>query len=990
MNELRRSDMLATMWAQSGDSGSAYMSASNAENDGLATSTEQAGQETFKALATEKNPTTNMETKDCDSEDRHALIKNAGDDHVTGPPESGAGLQIPGSGSAHAPASVRSPLHAHNDAHRAAYPLQHDMSNDRDTPDAQKVAAVKKSPAMDVVDCRANEHAAETTMEAQHPTTAPEMPATSDVRTHSRDRNEAEDRLAGFGIWREEDGDKVVALRTDDEGENQPFAAMSSAKQVEAVVGKHLEEQRSDNERQNRELLKQARLSVNNQPRHTKTSAKTKSTFSFANLKPLPLPPTCEDSRQSGAGSSAKAKNSFSFANLKPLKLLPDDKASRQSGAVKMISETFHPGGKSTKKTLVVQPTIITPKDDMPEYSYAVSIRNNFLAPNSTTLQHWPYFGDNFDYDEVEGLGEQYSLDVKDRPLKLLRLSQAEKYHPYADAALRELGLEWEDVIAFLLEAHPDVGNDPDALRALERRSESTAEEFCREHKRTAKVLSVLQPSTPDKLGKAAMLCDFFHKMAGLSLWHVARKYLFRSTPKDPVSDGNTLLDEMTCRVCLRFACPYHGEIEEWQESDDSDEEEGSNTEKKKRAITTDIVNPPNVNHRTRVAFSSYTDLPSAQDSDISIRKERRTLHYWEKNYKHSAEDRGPFYPCHHPGQSCRECDPDLCATCGVVEVLDPPNRYRDDLFNGRCRNAGIQLGVPKFTLLGNSGVHGFGLYVGEDVKQHEFVGEYKGEVITKNEAERRGAVYKHQKLSYLFSLNATQEIDSTYFGNKTRYINHAGPGKFNLYPRILLVNTVHRIALFAKRNITKGEELLFDYGPQFPDEELGGKSAYQPHVRNSDVVQQFWEVEHAEDATGLRRARKAAKSAVKGRSRKVEDGADGKVDKRRGGARGAGAGRKKTRVEATKLEDDDQRAQADDHISAGDRLAAFNVIDETGDDGVIMDVVQGAEEDEDDFEPEESGGEVSDESDESGAMLKRPAARGRQARRGNTGRKIK
>ncbi|EMC94728.1 hypothetical protein BAUCODRAFT_50187, partial [Baudoinia panamericana UAMH 10762] len=159
-----------------------------------------------------------------------------------------------------------------------------------------------------------------------------------------------------------------------------------------------------------------------------------------------------------------------------------------------------------------------------------------------------------------------------------------------------------------------------------------------------------------------------------------------------------------------------------------------------------------------------------------------------------------------------RECDPDLCGSCGVTEVLDPVYRYNKAVQKTRCCNASIQRGVPKRTLLGDSGVHGLGLYAGEDIKEHEFVGEYKGEVITREEAERRGAVYHHQNLSYLFSLNATQEIDSTYFGNKIRFINHARYGKQNLYPRIFFVNTVHRIALFAAKDISSGQELLFDY----------------------------------------------------------------------------------------------------------------------------------------------------------------------------------
>jgi hypothetical protein len=196
-------------------------------------------------------------------------------------------------------------------------------------------------------------------------------------------------------------------------------------------------------------------------------------------------------------------------------------------------------------------------------------------------------------------------------------------------------------------------------------------------------------------------------------------------------------------------------------------------------------------------------------------------------------------------------------------------HRPHDTILSGRCNNANIQRGVAKRTLLGTSMVHGFGLYAGQKIVEHDFVGEYKGEIITKSESDRRAAVYEHQKLSYLFSLNKTQEIDSTYFGNKVRFINHADSKKANLYPRIMLVNLVHRIGLFGSRHVKNGEELFFDYGPEFPDEQLGGVKASKkgstlkaaksaPRVRNSLLTREFFDVDYRQDALGNRRAVKA------------------------------------------------------------------------------------------------------------------------------------
>jgi SET domain-containing protein len=68
--------------------------------------------------------------------------------------------------------------------------------------------------------------------------------------------------------------------------------------------------------------------------------------------------------------------------------------------------------------------------------------------------------------------------------------------------------------------------------------------------------------------------------------------------------------------------------------------------------------------------------------------------------------------------------------------------------------NVHIQRNLPKRTILGHSEVQGFGLYAGEKIKAGSYLGEYKGEVITRGEAERRGAIYQHLKTNYLFSLN--------------------------------------------------------------------------------------------------------------------------------------------------------------------------------------------------------------------------------------------
>ena len=246
-----------------------------------------------------------------------------------------------------------------------------------------------------------------------------------------------------------------------------------------------------------------------------------------------------------------------------------------------------------------------------------------------------------------------------------------------------------------------------------------------------------------------------------------------------------------------------------------------------------------------------------------------RDLRYWlENSNTHLHDERAPFLPCSHDGPcenndncscykggiSCehfckcppdcgrrfrgckcrqsskacfnddrcdcfvlnRECDPWLCG-CGVLEVLDPANRHDENICRGKCKNAGLQRDVPKRTIKNHSEVQGWGLFAGEDIRAHEFIGEYKGEIISSAESDRRGTVYHHRGVEYLFKLNREQEIDSTRAGNKMRFINNSQkPRNINCFARKSLCAGVQRIGLYAKRDIKAGEEFFFHYG--YPD----------------------------------------------------------------------------------------------------------------------------------------------------------------------------
>uniref|UniRef100_UPI00398F1D14 histone-lysine N-methyltransferase SUV39H2-like isoform X2 n=1 Tax=Pristiophorus japonicus TaxID=55135 RepID=UPI00398F1D14 len=113
------------------------------------------------------------------------------------------------------------------------------------------------------------------------------------------------------------------------------------------------------------------------------------------------------------------------------------------------------------------------------------------------------------------------------------------------------------------------------------------------------------------------------------------------------------------------------------------------------------------------------------------------------------------------PGKPIFECN--SCCSC-----------------NSQCPNRVVQKGtLYDLCIFRTCNGRGWGIKTLQKIKRNSFVMEYVGEVITSEEAERRGRFYDSKGITYLFDLDYVEDeftVDAARFGNISHFVNHSSP----------------------------------------------------------------------------------------------------------------------------------------------------------------------------------------------------------------------
>ncbi|KAF4997736.1 hypothetical protein FGRMN_3656 [Fusarium graminum] len=200
-------------------------------------------------------------------------------------------------------------------------------------------------------------------------------------------------------------------------------------------------------------------------------------------------------------------------------------------------------------------------------------------------------------------------------------------------------------------------------------------------------------------------------------------------------------------------------------------------------------------------------------------------------------DSKTPIYECH---QSCS------CSTDCPNRVVERGRTVPLEIFRTRDRGWGGCTVYSYIVRKSLTSVRAVGVRSPVSIKKGQFVDRYLGEIITSAEADRRRSksAISQRKDVYLFALDKFTdpesldprlkgpplEVDGEFMSGPTRFVNHSCEPNMRIFARVgdHADKHIHDLALFAIKDIQKGQELTFDYvdGVSHEGEEPDGDTA--------------------------------------------------------------------------------------------------------------------------------------------------------------------
>lgn len=117
-----------------------------------------------------------------------------------------------------------------------------------------------------------------------------------------------------------------------------------------------------------------------------------------------------------------------------------------------------------------------------------------------------------------------------------------------------------------------------------------------------------------------------------------------------------------------------------------------------------------------------------------------------------------------------------------------------------------------------NSPIHGNGVFAKIDIAKGEPIVQYKGKLITHDEADKKHHGDIETGHTFLFSLNEKWIVNANEEGNIARWINHSCEPNAIAYVHEHKSGKLKKdkIIIEALRPIKAGEEITYDYGFEF------------------------------------------------------------------------------------------------------------------------------------------------------------------------------